>query len=61
MRVGYLFAIWCCAAVTTVAQEIVIASRDNLVPFTDQQLTDLGYKPRTESGRAYWYRPVDAG
>ena len=57
----------CCSAVLN-AQEVsrpaspfVISSRDNLVPFTPDQLSQLGYSRRVEGARVYWFRPVTDG
>lgn len=42
------------------AGEIVVASQENLVPLSPQQLTDLGYSLRSDqaTGRSYWAKAV---
>lgn len=49
------------AASAPFSKPLVVASRENLVPFSSQQLADLGYSLRSDqaTGRSYWAKAVN--
>ena len=53
--IRFLVIICLIFASSAAAQERIVSSRDNLVPFTAEQLSQMGY---VKQSQGYWMRPV---